>query len=219
MSALVWFGLSYSGLAFPALVWSGLPCSGLVLSVLFWSGFFCSDLFWSGLSCCSLFWSGLVSRILIWLFLLWSGLVCRVLVWPFLLWSHLSCSCLIVLWSCLAFCLLLWSALACCCLYTYNPYAGSLLLGLGVVALSYVDGPTSPDTSRTNHTSDGLVRLRLLSVHQTDARSPLDDKTRTDNPNIAVASHRSLSSPCLTNDRVAIWIALASQQEHEPENE
>jgi hypothetical protein len=29
---------------------------------------------------------------------------------------------------------------------------------LGVVAPSYVDGPTSPDTSRTSHKSHGLVR-------------------------------------------------------------
>ena len=50
-----------------------------------------------------------------------------------------------------------------------------LVLGLGVVARSYVDGPTSPDTSRTSHMSHGLVWLRLLSVHQREAREPVKD--------------------------------------------
>ena len=42
-----------------------------------------------------------------------------------------------------------------------------------VVACSYVDGTMSPDTSRSSHTSHGLVRLWLLSVHQRDAHNPL----------------------------------------------
>jgi hypothetical protein len=47
-----------------------------------------------------------------------------------------------------------------------------LVLWLGVVARSFVDGPTSPDTSHTRH---GLMWLRLLSVHQREAVSPLKD--------------------------------------------
>jgi hypothetical protein len=38
-----------------------------------------------------------------------------------------------------------------------------LVLRLAVLARSYVDGLTSPDTSCVSH---GLVWLRLLSVHQ-----------------------------------------------------
>ena len=47
-----------------------------------------------------------------------------------------------------------------------------LVLGLAVGARSYVDGLTSPDTS---HGSRGLVWLRLLSVHQREARKPVKD--------------------------------------------
>jgi hypothetical protein len=45
-------------------------------------------------------------------------------------------------------------------------------LGLAVVARSYVDGLASPDTS---HASRWLVGLRLLSVHQREARKPVKD--------------------------------------------
>ena len=59
---------------------------------------------------------------------------------------------------------------------TYIYYAASrllvLVLGLAFVARSYVDGRTSPDTS---HASHGLVWLRLLSVHQREARKLVKD--------------------------------------------
>ena len=44
-----------------------------------------------------------------------------------------------------------------------------LVLGLGVVARSYVDGLPSPDRSHE------LVWLRLLSVHLREARKPVKD--------------------------------------------
>ena len=47
-----------------------------------------------------------------------------------------------------------------------------LVFGLVVVARTYVDGLTSPDTS---HASHGLVWLRVLSVHQREARKPVKD--------------------------------------------
>jgi hypothetical protein len=47
-----------------------------------------------------------------------------------------------------------------------------LVLGLVVVASLYVDRLTSPDTSRTSH---GLVRLRLLLVHQREVCKPVKD--------------------------------------------
>ena len=95
--------------------------------------------------------------------------------------------------------------------------AGSRLLVLGVVARSNVDGSTSPDTSRRSHTSNGLLRLWLLSVHPRDARNPFDDKTRTGNPTLVVASHPILSRASLTSNWAAMWTALVSQHEHERE--
>ena len=50
-----------------------------------------------------------------------------------------------------------------------------LVLGLVVVARSYVDGLMSPDASRTSHTNHRLVWLRLLSVHQREAHKPVKD--------------------------------------------
>ena len=52
--------------------------------------------------------------------------------------------------------------------YTGQSNAASRLLVLAVVARSYVDGPTSADTSGTIDTVHGLVQLRLLSVRQKD---------------------------------------------------
>ena len=43
----------------------------------------------------------------------------------------------------------------------------------------------------------------LLSVHQRDARNPLDGKTRTGNNNLVVASHRILSSSSLNSNLAA----------------
>jgi hypothetical protein len=63
------------------------------------------------------------------------------------------------------------------CLETH--YAASrllvLVLGLAVVARSYLDGLTSPDTNHTSHASHGLVGVRLLFVHQREARKPVKD--------------------------------------------
>jgi hypothetical protein len=51
-----------------------------------------------------------------------------------------------------------------------------LVLGLGVVARSHVDGLPSPDTSCTiPNRSHERVWLRLLSVHQREARKPVKD--------------------------------------------
>ena len=93
--------------------------------------------------------------------------------------------------------------------------AGSRLLVLAVVARSYVDGPTSADTSGTSPRA--CAAPTAVCTSKGCVGNPLDDKTRTGNRNVVIDSHRVLSSASLTSNWAAVWTALASQQEQEPQ--